>query len=62
MLNQNIKLNNLNDFKSTINVIQFEYQHYFEMIIEHFIVSSDASHVFSEYFEKAHRRMHEILE
>ena len=62
MLNQNIKLNNLNDFKSTINIIQFEYQHYFDMMNEHFINSSDASRVFSDYFEKAHRRMHEILD
>ena len=62
MLNQNIKSNNLSDFQSTINVIQFEYQHYFDTMIEHFINSSDASRVFSDYFEKAHRRMHEILD
>ena len=31
MLNQNIKSNNLSDFQSTINVIQFEYQHYFKL-------------------------------
>ena len=59
MLNQNIKSNNLSDFQSTINVIQFEYQHYFDAMIEHFISSSDASRVFSDYFEKAHRRMQE---
>ena len=62
MLNQNIKSNNLSDFQSTINVIQFEYQHYFDTMIEHFINSSDASRVFSDFFEKAHRRMHEILD
>ena len=62
MLNQNIKSNNLSDCQSTINVIQFEYQHYFDTMIEHFINSSDASRVFSDYFEKAHRRMHEILD
>ena len=62
MLNQNIKSNNLSDFQSTINVIQFEYQHYFDAMIEHFINSSDASRVFSDFFEKAHRRMHEILD
>ena len=48
MLNQNIKLNNLSDFQSTINIIQFEYQHYFDTMIEHFINSSDASRVFSD--------------
>ena len=31
-------------------------------MIEHFINSSDASRVFSDFFEKAHRRMHEILD
>ena len=62
MLNQNIKSNNLSDLQSTINVIQFEYQHYFDTMIEHFINTSDASRVFSDYFEKAHRRMHEILD
>ena len=52
MLNQNIKSNNLSDFQSIINVIQFEYQHYFDAMIEHFINSSDASRVFSDFFEK----------
>ena len=52
MLNQNIKSNNLSDFQSTINVIQFEYQHYFDAMIEHFINSSDASRVFSDFLKK----------
>ena len=46
MLNQNIKSNNLSDFQSTINVIQFEYQHYFDTMIEHFINSSYSTSVF----------------
>tara|TARA_B100001250_G_C19571426_1_gene687795 strand:- start:61 stop:615 length:555 start_codon:yes stop_codon:yes gene_type:complete len=46
----------------TINIIQLEYSQYFELIVEHFMNNQDASEIFVEYFEKSHKRMHEIIE